>query len=220
MTPPAAAAPAGELPDWDEVARRLAKRPQRRVRLPGFRESAVLVPLIEVPPPTALPDASARLPPELLFIVRTASLPTHAGQIAFPGGKRDPGDASLIATALREATEEVGIAADGVRILGTLDDVPTPMGFVITPVVGVVRGPLQLRLHAGEVARTFTAAVPRLPGTYRDGGRADWQGYRYTMHEFHYDEHRIWGATAAITLQLLDLLSLLAAPPRDPEAIR
>ena len=63
-------------------------------------------------------------------------------------------------------------------------------------------------------------ALQDLPGAYVNGGQADWQGYRYTMHEFHHDEHRIWGATAAITLQLLDLLALLAAPPRDPEAIR
>lgn len=216
-TPP----PPGPLPDWDELARRLSQRPQRRVRLPNFRESAVLVLLIE-PDRDALPpsDASVRGDTELLFIVRTASLPTHAGQIAFPGGKRESGDSTLTVTALREAAEEVGIAADAVRILGTMDDVPTPLGFVITPVVGVVRGPVQLRLHAGEVARTFTAALQKLPGVYVNGGQADWQGYRYTMHEFHYDEHRIWGATAAITLQLLDLLSLLAAPPRDPEAIR
>lgn len=211
----------GPPADWDELVRRLDQRPQRRVRLPNFRESAVLVLLIE-PQREAMPapGASILADTELLFIVRTASLPTHPGQIAFPGGKREKSDETLIATALREATEEVGVVADTVRILGTLDDVPTPFGFVITPVVGVVRGPVQLRLHAGEVAHTFTAALQGLPDTYVNGGQADWQGYRYTMHEFHYDEHRIWGATAAITMQLLDLLALLAAPPRDPEALR
>ncbi len=243
MTP--ASPPQGPLPDWDELAHRLDQRPQRRVSLPNFRESAVLVLLIEPqrdaqpepqrdaqPEPQrdaqpesqrdALPAPRVGISPdtELLFIVRTASLPTHPGQIAFPGGKRETSDATLTATALREAAEEVGIAADAVRILGTLDDVPTPLGFVITPVVGAVRGPVQLHLDAGEVAHTFTVALQDLPGAYVNGGQADWQGYRYTMHEFHHDEHRIWGATAAITLQLLDLLALLAAPPRDPEAIR
>ena len=219
MTP--ASPPQGPLPDLDELARRLEKRPQRRVRLPNFRESAVLVLLIE-PQREALPAPRTGISPdtELLFIVRTASLPTHPGQIAFPGGKRETRDATLTETALREAAEEVGIAADAVRILGTLDDVPTPLGFIITPVVGAVRGPVQLRLDAGEVAHTFTAALQDLPGVYVNGGQADWHGYRYTMHEFHYDKHRIWGATAAITLQLLDLLALLAAPPRDPESIR
>lgn len=222
-------APAHELPDWDELARRLAQRPQRRVRLANFRESAVLVPLIETPSVPADAEADAEAHPgqrperhlsELLYIVRTTSLPTHAGQVAFPGGKRELDDLNLTQTALREATEEVGIPAAAVRVLGTLDDVPTPMGFVITPVVGLVRGPVQLQLHAGEVAHTFTAGLGKLPATYRSAGQADWQGFRYTMHEFLYEGQRIWGATAAITLQLLDTLSLLAAPPRDPEAIR
>lgn len=216
---------ARELPDWDELARRLAQRPQRRVRLANFRESAVLVPLIETPRQTPGEDPHPGQRPErhlseLLYIVRTTSLPTHAGQVAFPGGKRELDDPTLTETALREAAEEVGIPAAAVRVLGTLDDVPTPMGFVITPVVGLVRGPVQLQLHAGEVAHTFTAGLQELPATYRSAGQADWQGFRYTMHEFLYEGHRIWGATAAITLQLLDTLSLLAAPPRDPEAIR
>jgi 8-oxo-dGTP pyrophosphatase MutT (NUDIX family) len=208
---------------WDELERRLTARPQRRVRLTSFRESAVLVTLIDAEPPgprSGLPVDAALAEPELLYIVRTTSLPTHAGQVAFPGGKREAHDATLIDTALREAAEEVGIAPESVRVLGTLDDVATPMGFVITPVVGVVRGPLELCLQEGEVAQTFTAAVSGLPATYRSGGQADWQGHRYTMHEFHHGGHRIWGATAAITIQLLDLLSLLTAPPRDPEAIR
>jgi 8-oxo-dGTP pyrophosphatase MutT (NUDIX family) len=214
-------APGHPLPDWDELARRLAQRPRRRVKLANFRESAVLVPLIETPADAHPPGESpARHLSELLYIVRTTSLPTHAGQVAFPGGKREPHDPTLTETALREATEEVGIPAAAVRVLGTLDDVPTPMGFVITPIVGLIRGPVQLQLHAGEVAHTFTAGLHQLPATYNNAGQADWQGFRYTMHEFLYEGQRIWGATAAITLQLLDTLSLLAAPPRDPEALR
>lgn len=217
-------APAHELPEWDELARRLAQRPQRRVRLPNFRESAVLVPLIETPSVTSGDTPPGQSPErhlsELLYIVRTTSLPTHAGQVAFPGGKRELDDPTLTQTALREAAEEVGIPAEAVRVLGTLDDVPTPMGFIITPVVGLVRGPVQLQLHAGEVAHTFTASLQKLPATYHDAGQAEWQGFRYTMHEFLYEGQRIWGATAAITLQLLDTLSLLAAPPREPGAIR
>ncbi len=209
------------LPDWDELERRIARRTRRRVKLPNFRESAVLVLIVDVQAPSAGLPADARPPePELLFIVRTTSLPTHAGQIAFPGGKREPSDPTLTETALRETTEEVGIPAAAIRVLGILDDVPTPMGFVITPVVGVLRGPLALQIHEGEVAATFTAALRHLPATYRSAGQADWQGHRYTMHEFLFGEYRIWGATAAIALQLLDTLSLLTAPPRDPEAIR
>ena len=181
----------------------------------------MLVLLIDAEPPVPGVPAPAEAPEtELLFIVRTASLPTHAGQIAFPGGKREPTDETLTATALRETEEEVGIPVGSVRVLGLLDDVATPMGFVITPVVGVLRGPLALRIYEGEVASTFTAVVRRLPATYHHGGEAHWQGHRYTMHEFLYGDYRIWGATAAITMQLLDTLALLSAPPRDPEAIR
>jgi 8-oxo-dGTP pyrophosphatase MutT (NUDIX family) len=215
------ARPPPTLPSWDELAARINKRPQRRVRMAGFRESAVLVPLLAGDGESSGEDgALGSAPPELLYIVRNAALSNHAGQIAFPGGKRESHDTTLIDTALREASEEVGIPADRVQILGTLDDVPTPMRFVITPVVGVVRGPVQLNLHPAEVAETFTAVVPGLPATHHIAGTAEWLGHPYVMHEFRYAERRIWGATAAITLQLLNLMALMRTPPRDPEAFR
>lgn len=189
---------------------RLAKRPRARVQLPGFRESAVLVPL--------LLDADAVT--QLLYIVRTSDLPTHAGQIAFPGGKREHSDLSLEDTALRETSEEVGIEPGRVELIGCLDDVPTPMGFVITPVVGVIHGPLTLTPSQREVAETFTAPLHGLPDVYRHGGHAQWQGHSYVMHEFHHEQRRIWGATAAITMQLLHLLDLVELPPRKPGDIR
>jgi 8-oxo-dGTP pyrophosphatase MutT (NUDIX family) len=145
------------------------------------------------------------VPPRLLFTVRTADLPTHPGQISFPGGKRDPIDETLEETALREAREELGLA-QGVRILGRLDDVPTPAGFVITPVVGALAEPLGLAPNAREVAEVFSVPLPELRRVYQAGGERDWMGVRYVMHEYPYERWRIWGATAAMVQQLLGLL--------------
>src|SRR5260370_882378 len=140
----------------------LGAREGRRIRLDGFLESAVLVPIV------VEPDASARL----LFTVRPADMSKHAGQIAFPGGKRDPGDADLAATALREAAEELGIEPAAVEVLGLLDDVPTPTGFVITPVVARLLGPLELRPSAREVAEVFAVPLDELrdPTRYKSEG--------------------------------------------------
>jgi 8-oxo-dGTP pyrophosphatase MutT (NUDIX family) len=196
-------APASLPPvDLEALRARLVQRPRQRLRVEGFRESAVLVPLL-----------SSGEALELLYTVRQPTLPTHAGQIAFPGGKREPADPTLDHTALREAGEEVGIPSDAVSVLGLLDDIVTPLGFVITPVVGVVRWPLTLLPDPAEVAEIFTVPLPQMPTIYRNAGEAEWSGYRYTRHEFHFEKRRIWGATAAITMQLLGLLGLIEAPP-------
>jgi 8-oxo-dGTP pyrophosphatase MutT (NUDIX family) len=173
-------------------------RPREQVSLLGFRESAVLVPIVVEP---GAPD-------RLLFTVRQADLSSHAGQISFPGGKRDPEDVDAAATAIREAAEELGIAPAAVEVLGYLDDVPTPSRFVITPVVARVQGPLVLRPNVGEVAAVFACELDELaqPHRYNDGGERSFLGVSYAMHEYHWEEHRIWGATARIVHQLLGLL--------------
>jgi 8-oxo-dGTP pyrophosphatase MutT (NUDIX family) len=167
------------------------------VTLSGFLESAVLVPVYCEP----------GRPERLLLTVRRADLPTHAGQISFPGGKRDPGDRDLAATAMREAAEEIGVPTNAVEILGLLDDVPTPTGFVITPVVARVVGPLLLRPSVREVAELLAPSLDELanPECYHHAGTREFMGYKYDMHEYLVGEHRIWGATARIVWQFLDL---------------
>lgn len=186
--------------DLPTLARRLRERDRLFVRLPGFRESAVLVPIV------VEPGGSERL----LFTVRDAALRSHAGQIAFPGGARDTGDSDLIATALRETTEELGIAPGAATVLGLLDDVPTPSGFVITPVVALVEGPVALAPARGEVSATFLAEIAALrdPARHSDDGEREFLGVRYLMHEYRWLDFRIWGATARIVHQLLGLLDL------------
>jgi 8-oxo-dGTP pyrophosphatase MutT (NUDIX family) len=115
-------------------------------RVAGARQrpAAVLVPLV-------WHDSG----PTVLLTRRTESLSTHAGQVSFPGGKVDASDSSVIAAALREAHEEIGLAADGVTVLGTLPQYVTITDFVVTPVVAMLQPPLQLRPEPGEVAEVF-----------------------------------------------------------------
>jgi 8-oxo-dGTP pyrophosphatase MutT (NUDIX family) len=184
--------------DPEHVRARLAGRERMSVQLDGFRESAVLVPLVY----------EGQAPEKLLLTVRRADLPTHAGQIAFPGGKRDACDVDLAACAIREAAEELGIPANAVEVLGLLDDVPTPTGFVITPVVARVVGPLHLRPSVREVAEVFAPTLAELadPRVYHHEGTRQFLGVTYDMHEYRFGEHRIWGATARIVHQVLALV--------------
>src|SRR5581483_3917316 len=127
---------------------RLAARARAPVAIDGFAPAAVLVPVISEPGHAD----------RLLFTERRHDLSTHAGQIAFPGGKQDAEDADHAACAVRETTEELGIEPASIEVLGLLDDVPTPTRFVITPVVARLRGPLTMTPNPAEVASVF--AVP------------------------------------------------------------
>src|SRR6266545_6615128 len=91
----------------------------------------------------------------VLFTRRTAHLNDHAGQISFPGGRSEPGDTGAAETALREAAEEIGLAAAQVEVLGKLQEYVTVTGYRVTPVVGLVTPPLELRLDEFEVAEVF-----------------------------------------------------------------
>jgi 8-oxo-dGTP pyrophosphatase MutT (NUDIX family) len=213
------------FPSEDALLSRLSGilRPRKRKTLeqytPALRESAVLLPLL-------LPASGV---PELLFTVRHDNLPTHSGQIAFPGGKRERSDPSLEHTALRESAEEIGLPIEQVQIGGLLDDVATLELFSITPVVGVVAGLPVLSPNEKEVSAVFRAPLDALARSYHHAGYNEWSGVVFSMHEFLFQDapaegissaaerdslitRRIWGATARITLQFLQLLELL--PPR------
>jgi 8-oxo-dGTP pyrophosphatase MutT (NUDIX family) len=184
--------------DSELLRQRLAARMRLRVDLDGFAPSAVLVPIVTEP---GHPD-------RLLFTERRHDLSTHAGQIAFPGGKQDADDADALATAVRETSEELGIAPAAVEVLGLLDDVPTPTRFVITPVVARLRGPLTMTPNPAEVASVFAAELPALadPARYTSNGSRIFLGVTYDMHEYRWEQHRIWGATARMVHQLMTLL--------------
>lgn len=180
----------------DRLRQHLPREPQRLPAVlhpAGAPEAAVLVPLVHVDDDLAL-----------VLTVRPTHLRSHPGQIAFPGGKRDPEDVTLIATALREADEELGLR--GAEVLGFLQDIPTPAGIIITPVVGLMTAPVTLTPNAAEVAESFLAPLATLRAVYRAGMEREFFGHRFIMHEFLYQRWRIWGATAAMIHQLLGLM--------------
>jgi 8-oxo-dGTP pyrophosphatase MutT (NUDIX family) len=143
--------------------------------------------------------------PRLLLIQRSAGLSVHAGQLAFPGGKPEPHDGSLLDTALREAAEEVGLPAAGTTVLGRLPPVPTPSGFLIMPFVGLPPCGWQPRALASEVHGLVTPSLRQLrdPAVHRITGRPTWQGRPYPMHEYAVHDPPLWGATALMVWEIL-----------------
>ena len=132
------------------------------------------------------------------LLKRPETMRRHSGQVAFPGGKRDPEDATLLFTALREANEEVGLGEHHVDVLGSLDDVVTFTGFVITPYVAWLRGPFEPSPNPGEVARVFTAPLRTFAGRAKGVfPRVGW----------HVEGELVWGATAAVLRNLVAVVA-------------
>jgi 8-oxo-dGTP pyrophosphatase MutT (NUDIX family) len=141
--------------------------------------------------------------PGVLLTVRREHLRTHAGQVAFPGGRVDPDDLDERSAALREAEEELGLPAREVTVWGTADRYRTVTGFEVTPVLGEVPADLPLEPHAEEVADWFEAPLAFLldPANQR-AVEADFQGVRRTYYQINWNGRRIWGATAAMLVNL------------------
>lgn len=190
----------------EEIRRRLHAQADTTYDVPpellsaDAREAAVLVPFLRIE------DAW-----HILYI-RRANYPgdRHSGQVAFAGGKRDDVDDDLLATALREAQEEVGIVADDVEVLGYINHHHTISEFQVRPYVGVMPWPYQLELDDVEVARAFTMPLNWLAqaSNYRTEERQHpdskrpWPVVYYDL----YDGEMLWGATARMTLSLIDVL--------------
>ena len=164
------------------------------------REAAVLVPLVRI-------DNAWHI----LYIRRTSyEGDRHSGQVAFAGGKRDDVDKTLLATALRETEEEIGIAANDVEILGHINHHHTISEFQVRPYVGIVPWPYPLTLDEIEVARAFTmplcwlaeASNYRLEQRRHPDSRRPWPVVYYNL----YDSEMLWGATARMTLSLIEVL--------------
>lgn len=140
---------------------------------------------------------------DLLLTKRSARLKHHPGQIAFPGGKQDPEDTDLSATALREAQEEVGLPSDRVEILGTLPTHETVTSFTVTPIVALIKGNFAEVLEEGEVAEVFHVPFAHVtdPIRFRIEGRR-WRGQRRHYYVAPFGPYYIWGATARILQSL------------------
>jgi 8-oxo-dGTP pyrophosphatase MutT (NUDIX family) len=147
----------------------------------------------------------------VILTERPKMMRTHAGQVSFPGGRIDPGDSGAIAAALREAEEEIGLPPTAVEVIGIADLYRTITGFEVTPVIGVVPPDLPLAPHPGEVADMFEAPLRFLLDPARQETRtAQFHGRERCYYEIEWEGRRIWGATAAMLVNLSRRLELAA----------
>lgn len=161
-----------------------------------LRPAAVLVPIVD------------RAEGATVLLTRRADhLPKHPGQISFPGGSVDPDDENTIAAAFRETEEEIGLERSYITAKGFLDDYRTGTGFEIMPVVGLVKPGFTLTLQEEEVTEAFevplTFFLDRVNHTLRSG---IWKGIERTYYAMDYQGYNIWGATAAMLVNLCDVL--------------
>ena len=162
----------------------------------GLTEAAVLVPLIQ--------NGRGW---EILFTRRSNSVFHHKGQVSFPGGMAEPHDAGPIATALREANEEINIELDSVRIIGCLPDVISISNYWITPVVGVLKTASKLFIRTDEVDKIFTVPVAFLSDSknfYTEIRQLPSGEQAEVVYYKEYQGEQVWGITAAITRELIN----------------
>jgi len=180
----------------DEMREILSSRERRVIEHPPFSHAAVLVPLFQKGEDC-----------HLLFTKRSDQVKYHKGEISFPGGVVDEGDSELEKTALREAFEEIGLKESDVQIIGVLDDITTITEFIVTPIVGLFPYPYPFKVSEIEIAELIEVPLSSLLNknclseteVFR-GGRKE------TVFAFQYGKHIIWGATARILKQFLDLI--------------
>src|SRR5687767_2643716 len=147
--------------------------------------------------------------PAVILTERPKTMRKHAGQVSFPGGRIDPGDDGPVAAALREAEEEIGLRPDQVEVIGLADRYITVTGFEVTPVVGIVPPDLPLTPHPGEVAALFEAPLHyQLDPAHQQERTAQWRGRERHYYEIEWEGRRIWGATAAMIVNLSRRLAM------------
>jgi 8-oxo-dGTP pyrophosphatase MutT (NUDIX family) len=180
----------------ERIKTALAAR-ERLEMAPGPVPAAVLLPLY-------VKEGACHV----LFTKRTEHLHHHRGEISFPGGVRHPEDRDALETALRETREEVGIAPADVEILGALDDFYSIHDYLVTPYVGLLPADPRFRTNAGEIERLIEVPLAHLlrPEIFRAEDWS-WRGRTQPVYFYTYGNDEIWGLTAAILKQFLDIVS-------------
>jgi 8-oxo-dGTP pyrophosphatase MutT (NUDIX family) len=181
----------------DEIKKILAGRKRKTIGHSSFARAAVLVPLFNK-------EGSCHL----LLTKRTDQVKYHKGEISFPGGMVDENDLSLEKTALREAFEEIGLRESDVQIIGVLDDIVTVTDFIVTPFVGLFPYPYPFKTSPVEIAELIEVPLSFLLTEENFNEQEITRvGRREIVYAYQYGEHTIWGATARILKQFLDLIT-------------
>ena len=181
----------------DQIRNTLSSRQRRVIEHPPFSHAAVLVPLFKKEEDC-----------HLLFTKRSDQVKYHKGEISFPGGVVDEEDLELISTALREAHEEIGLRESDIQIIGVLDDIVTITEFIVTPIIGLFPYPYPFKVSEMEISELIEVPLSSLldeiasvKGRYFRGGQKE------IVYAYQYGKHTIWGATARILKQFLDLIT-------------
>lgn len=180
----------------DELLQRVRDyRPLTLVADQGFPEAAVLVPI------TRNDD------PEVVLTLRASGLSTHGGEVAFPGGRRDPEDRDLVHTALREAEEEIGLPPGLVEIVGPLSTLVSRHGIQVTPIVAVVPDFVEYVANDAEIAAVFSVPLSFFRDDPREvTHRIDYLGRSWYVPSYRFGEFKIWGLTAIMVVELVNLI--------------
>ena len=179
----------------ERLRRILASRKKISSNNRGLTEAAVLIPIF-------CKDGEYHI----IFILRSHRVPHHKGQVSFPGGARSQADSSLVDTALRESWEEIGLETKDVEILGELDDYATTSNFNISPFVGFIPYPYDFRLSYDEIDEVFSVPVSVL--LHKLNGKQEHYAFGnqvFVNYSYEYEGRVIWGATAQILQQFLEI---------------
>lgn len=179
----------------DELLQRLRSHTPRILETDrSFPEAAVLVPITRSDEP------------ELVLTLRASGLSTHGGEVAFPGGRRDPEDPNLIHTALREAEEEIGLPPGLVEVIGPLSTLVSKHGIQVTPYVGLVPDYVEYQANDDEIAAVFSVPLAFFREDPREmTHRIDYLGRSWYVPSYRFGAYKIWGLTAIMVVELVNL---------------
>ncbi|WP_404363540.1 NUDIX hydrolase [Marinobacter sp.] len=177
----------------DLLKERMADYSPRQLAL-DYPEAGILVPVTENP-----------AKPEIIFTLRSANMTTHRGQVSFPGGRRDPEDASLEQTALRETHEEIGLPPDRVELIAPLSQVVSRYGILVTPFVGIVPEAHPLRANPAEIESIFRVPVDFFLEDRRERTDAlSFLNHTFYVPCYRWGKYQIWGLSAVVLVDFLN----------------